>query len=130
MLRYLLRRAIYSVGLGVGIAVLSFLVLYARPDEAIHVLLDENQLRTEAELRSLYGLDRSLPQQLGRWLAGVARGDLGHAWSRGGREVTGGVTQPTAASGAADGQLRAVQSQGVPSHGHQAPRNAAGANPD
>ncbi len=90
MASILFRRALRAVATALGIAVLGFLVLHARSEEALHVLAESHNLRGDeaiAALRTAHGLDRPLLSRLSRWIGDVARGSMGESWSRPGTSV-------------------------------------------
>lgn len=76
MMGYLARRLATTVPLLIGIVVMSFLFMRLAPGGPFDTerALDP-QVRANLEAR--YGLDRSLPTQLGLYLGGLVRGDLG-----------------------------------------------------
>jgi len=76
MMGYLARRLATTVPLLLGIVVMSFLFMRLAPGGPFDTerALDP-QVRANLEAR--YGLDRSLPEQLGLYLGGLLRGDLG-----------------------------------------------------
>jgi peptide/nickel transport system permease protein len=88
VLPYLIRRLLISIPLLAGILCLSFLMLKLAPGEPTVVQQD---LQTQASgaqretLRQLYGLDKPVHVQLGRWLWRVARLDFGRSYSPDGR---------------------------------------------
>ena len=90
MARFILRRVVLALATAAGIAILSFLALYARPGEAVRVQANSQGIYDEqghARVQESLGLDRPLPEQLLRWLYGLAHGDLGESWSRPGSSV-------------------------------------------
>ena len=91
MSRFLVRRLLLLVPVLMGVSVIVFLVLHLAPGDPAEIMLgaqatQEDRLRLRGEL----GLDDPLHVQYGRWLAHVARGDLGRSlWMR--RPVLGEV---------------------------------------
>jgi ABC-type dipeptide/oligopeptide/nickel transport system permease component len=89
--RFLVRRLLLLVPVLMGVSVIVFLVLHLAPGDPAEIMLgaqatQEDRLR----LRGALGLDDPLHVQYGRWLAHVARGDLGRSlWMR--RPVLGEV---------------------------------------
>jgi peptide/nickel transport system permease protein len=60
------------------ISILTFAMVHVLPgDPAVLILGHEASPEALADLRASLGLDRSLPEQYGSWLAGAVRGDLG-----------------------------------------------------
>jgi len=81
----LARRALHGLLLLIGVSALSFLLVELAPgDYFAEMRLDprvsEATLRT---LRSRYGLDRPLPERYLRWVASLARGELGYSFAYG-----------------------------------------------
>jgi peptide/nickel transport system permease protein len=90
VLRYLIRRLLISIPLLLGILCLSFLMLKLAPGEPTIVQQDLEARATGAQretLRQLYGLDKPVYVQFGRWLTRVARLDFGRSYSPDGRLV-------------------------------------------
>ncbi|MHA7685609.1 ABC transporter permease [Cupriavidus sp. PET2-C1] len=83
MIRHLLRRLLQLVGVIVATAVLNFALLKALPGDLVDVIASESgSVPPEyvTQLRQLYGLDRSLPEQLVSYLGRIAHGDLGYSF--------------------------------------------------
>jgi peptide/nickel transport system permease protein len=77
---YLLRRAGQSVLTLLLVSVVVFFGTRALPgDPALALAGEERDPVALAEVRAKYGLDQPVPVQYGRWLAQVARGDLGES---------------------------------------------------
>jgi oligopeptide transport system permease protein len=79
MLRYALRRIVGVVPTLFIIIALSFFVIRMAPGGPF----DEEQTlppEIKANLEAAYGLDRPLPEQFARYLAGLARGDFGPSY--------------------------------------------------
>jgi peptide/nickel transport system permease protein len=81
---HLLRRAGIAVLLLWLVCTLTFLLLHAAPGDAALLLLPpEADAATLTRLRADLGLDTSLWQQYGRWIARIVRGDLGTSLATG-----------------------------------------------
>ncbi len=79
MLRYALLRLLGAIPTLLLVIVLAFLMVHAAPGgpfDAERVLPPE----IEANIAAAYHLDEPLPQQLWRYLSGLARGDLGPSY--------------------------------------------------
>lgn len=84
MLRYTVRRVALLVPLLLGVVVAVFALMRLVPGDPATVFLGQDATpEAVAELRRTLGLDRPWPVQLGRYLANVARGDLGESIFRG-----------------------------------------------
>lgn len=69
MATYVLRRLIQSLPILLGIAVISFMIIYLAPGEPIDRFRSGRvSPETIENLRRLYGLDQPLPQQLVSWM--------------------------------------------------------------
>lgn len=80
MVRYILRRLAAFVALGIGIVIIAFGLMHIVPGDPAVVLLGQNATpEATAELRTQLGLDAPLAIQLGRYIAGLTRGDLGRS---------------------------------------------------
>ncbi len=79
MLRYALLRLLGAIPTLLLVIVLAFLMVHAAPGGPFD---DERVLPREIEenIAAAYHLDESLPQQLWRYLSGLARGDLGPSY--------------------------------------------------
>src|SRR5512134_794436 len=93
---YLIRRLLISIPLLVGILCLSFVMLKLAPGEPTVVQQDLQARATGAQretLRQLYGLDRPVYEQFGRWLWRVVRLDFGRSYSPDGRLVVDKIAE-------------------------------------
>lgn len=83
MLAYTIRRLLISVPLLLGILCISFLMLKLAPGEPTIIQQDLQARATGAQretLRQLYGLDKPIHVQFGRWLWRVVRLDFGRSY--------------------------------------------------
>jgi peptide/nickel transport system permease protein len=81
MLGFILRRIAYSlVGLA-GVVIITFFLSHILPGDPAQLAAGGMRARPEAvaAVRKQMGLDQSIPVQFGRYLAGLARGDLGRS---------------------------------------------------
>lgn len=80
MLAELIRRLLSTVIVVLGVVVLVFLLIHLIPGDPVDVMLGESASAADREaLRHQLGLDRPLGVQLGDYLGGLARGELGHS---------------------------------------------------
>ena len=82
MIRYIARRALLVVPVLVGLSITVFLMLRLIPGDVVDVILgSEGSASPErvAELRRMFGLDQSLPQQYLGWIASLLSGDFGRS---------------------------------------------------
>lgn len=83
MTRFLLRRLAASLLLLFLVLTVTFFLLHLAPGDPSNFIQNDSAPREYREhLRSLYGLDRPLPEQYLRWLGAVARGDWGVSFSQ------------------------------------------------
>ena len=84
--RYLLVR-LYSMALTLlGLTLLVFLMLRLIPGTVVEQMIGADAVVSAAmveQLRAFFGLDRPWYEQYGRWLGGLAHGDLGTSWRTG-----------------------------------------------
>jgi len=78
MLAYLLRRIAYALPIMLGVALVCFLLVHIAPgDPLVSVLPADASAELQAQLRELYGFNRSLPEQFVMWVWRAMHGDLG-----------------------------------------------------
>jgi peptide/nickel transport system permease protein len=82
-LRYAASRLLQAIGLVLAVVVLNFVLVHAAPGDPVETIAGASggmSPELMAQLRTQYGLDKSLPVQLGVYLGKVARGDLGYSY--------------------------------------------------
>ncbi len=78
MIAYLLRRIIYTLPIMVGVALVCFALVHLSPgDPLVSILPPDASVELQNQLRTLYGFDRSLPEQFFSWVWRALQGDLG-----------------------------------------------------
>jgi peptide/nickel transport system permease protein len=78
MLRYLLRRLVYTLPIMLGVALVCFALVHLAPgDPLVSILPPDASADLQAKLRVLYGFDRPYPEQFARWVIRAVQGDLG-----------------------------------------------------
>ena len=76
--RYLLRRLLWALPTLFGVAVVVFVLMRVVPGDPIAMMLPPGATAEDVgRLRSLYGLDTSIPRQFVVWMADVLRGRFG-----------------------------------------------------
>jgi ABC-type dipeptide/oligopeptide/nickel transport system permease component len=86
--RYLFRRTLEAIPTLLGVAILMFLFVRALPGDPARLYAGLDASPAEVvEARERFGLDRSLPEQFGRYVVGLVQGDLGRSY-RSNRPVT------------------------------------------
>ena len=93
MPRYLAGRLLQAAGVILAIAAITFFMLNVVPGDPVRLMMGD-QAKEEAvqQVRHELGLDLPLPEQFGRWLGNVARGDLGTSYAQH-RSVAGLIAQ-------------------------------------
>ena len=78
MLAYLLRRIGYTLPTMAGVALVCFALVHLAPgDPLVSILPPDASAELAAQLRTLYGFDRSYPEQFLGWVWRALQGDLG-----------------------------------------------------
>lgn len=78
MLAYLLRRVLYTLPIMAGVALVCFALVHLAPgDPLVAILPPDASEDLQNQLRTLYGFDRSLPEQFVSWVWRALQGDLG-----------------------------------------------------
>jgi peptide/nickel transport system permease protein len=81
MLRYAARRLTAAVLVVFGVTLATFLLMHLEPGDPARAVLGIRATRTAvAALRRQWGLNSSLPVQLGRFLSQLAQGNLGRSY--------------------------------------------------
>jgi peptide/nickel transport system permease protein len=78
VIAYLLRRIGYTLPIMAGVALVCFALVHLAPgDPLVAILPPDASAELQAQLRTLYGFDRSLPEQFFSWVWRALQGDLG-----------------------------------------------------
>ncbi len=78
MLAYLSRRVFYTLPIMLGVALVCFALVHLAPgDPLVSILPPDASAEMQQQLRTLYGFDRSLPEQFISWVTRAVQGDLG-----------------------------------------------------
>lgn len=83
IVRYILSRVLQGLGLVLAVVVLNFVLVHAAPGDPVETIAGASggmSPELMAQLRTQYGLDKSLPVQLGVYLGKVIHGDLGYSY--------------------------------------------------
>ena len=93
MARYIARRLLLAIPVLFGASFLIFAMVFALPGDPIRALGGDRPIppAVAAQLTEQYNLDDNLPVQYGKYIAGLAQGDLGTDFS--GRPVAEILTQ-------------------------------------
>jgi len=91
MLAFVLRRLVLAIPILIGITFVSFVVIHLAPGEPVESSGERTgeglDQQTQKMLREMYGLDKPLVVQYGRWLLRVVRLDFGRSFSPDSRPV-------------------------------------------
>jgi peptide/nickel transport system permease protein len=88
MLFTLARRVVYTIPILLGVSLVCFALVHIAPgDPLVSVLPPDASVDLQRMLRTMYGFDRSYPEQFGLWLWRAVQGDLGTSIASG-RPVT------------------------------------------
>jgi peptide/nickel transport system permease protein len=81
--RYLAARLLQALGVIVFVTTVSFVVVHLAPGDPIEAALQGPHVTetTRQQWRASFGLDRPISEQYVRWVANVARGNLGYSLS-------------------------------------------------
>jgi len=78
VLAYLIRRAIYALPIMLGVALVCFALVHLAPgDPLVSILPPDASADLAAQMRELYGFNRSYPEQFASWVWRALHGDLG-----------------------------------------------------
>lgn len=78
----ILERVLATIPIALGVAIAVFIFMRIMPGDPVDIMIGEAGGVTQEEidaLKSELGLDKSLPVQLGTYLTGLLRGDLGYS---------------------------------------------------
>jgi peptide/nickel transport system permease protein len=88
MIAFLLRRLLYTLPIMLGVALVCFALVHLSPgDPLVSILPPDASADLQTQLRTLYGFDRSYPEQFASWIWRAVQGDLGTSIATG-RPVT------------------------------------------
>ena len=91
MIAFLLRRLVYTLPIMLGVALVCFALVHLAPgDPLVSILPPDASGEMQQQLRTLYGFDRSYPEQFAGWVWRALHGDLGTSIASG-RAVSGEV---------------------------------------
>ena len=78
MIAFLLRRLVYTLPIMLGVALVCFALVHLAPgDPLVSILPPDASGEMQAQMRTLYGFDRSYPEQFASWVWRALQGDLG-----------------------------------------------------
>jgi peptide/nickel transport system permease protein len=78
VVRYILSRFVYTLPIMLGVALVCFALVHLAPgDPLVSILPPDASAELQQQLRTLYGFDRSYPEQFASWIWRALHGDLG-----------------------------------------------------
>jgi len=78
MIAFLLRRLVYTLPIMLGVALVCFALVHLAPgDPLVSILPPDASGELQQQMRTLYGFDRSYPEQFASWVWRAVQGDLG-----------------------------------------------------
>ena len=78
MFSYLIRRIVYALPIMLGVALVCFALVHLAPgDPLVSILPPDASADLAAQMRELYGFNRSYPEQFAGWVWRALQGDLG-----------------------------------------------------
>lgn len=83
MFRYVAKRILFAALTILGVVTIVFILQRTTGDPIATLLPPDVPLEEQAKLRSALGLDQPIHVQYGKFLAGLARGDLGYSYRQG-----------------------------------------------
>jgi peptide/nickel transport system permease protein len=83
MLRYLARRLLASLGILLGVSIITFGLTFMVPADPVAMIAGRTSTPAVREqIRHQLGLDRPLPEQYARYLSRLVQGDMGKSYAR------------------------------------------------
>jgi len=83
MLRYLARRLLASLGILLGVSIITFGLTFTVPADPVAMIAGRTSTPAVREqIRHQLGLDRPLPEQYARYLSRLVQGDMGKSYAR------------------------------------------------
>jgi len=81
MLKYLARRIFQSIGILLGVTVITFMLSFLIPADPVRMIAGRSATPATVErIRHELGLDQPLPVQYGRYLVNLVQGDMGRSY--------------------------------------------------
>jgi peptide/nickel transport system permease protein len=79
MLKYILRRALYTLPIAIGVSLVVFTLIHLAPGDPLSAVVGEADQKMLAEMRASFGYDKPLPVQYFLWLGSTLTGDMGYS---------------------------------------------------
>jgi peptide/nickel transport system permease protein len=83
VIRYLAKRLAWALMILVGVSIITFAINFVIPSDPVAMIAARNATKADRDrLRHELGLDQPILAQYGRYMAGLAQGDLGRSYKR------------------------------------------------
>src|ERR1044072_2621545 len=79
MLKYILRRALYTIPIALGVSLVVFTLIHLAPGDPLSAIVGEADQKLLAEMRAAFGYAKPLPVQYFLWLGSTLTGDMGYS---------------------------------------------------
>jgi peptide/nickel transport system permease protein len=79
MLKYILRRALYTIPIALGVSLVVFTLIHLAPGDPLSAVVGEADQKLLAEMRASFGYDKPLPVQYFLWLGSTLTGNMGYS---------------------------------------------------
>jgi peptide/nickel transport system permease protein len=79
MLKYILRRALYTIPIAIGVSLVVFTLIHLAPGDPLSAVVGEADQKLLAEMRASFGYDKPLPVQYFLWLGSTLTGNMGYS---------------------------------------------------
>jgi peptide/nickel transport system permease protein len=79
MLKYILRRALYTIPIALGVSLVVFTLIHLAPGDPLSAVVGEADQKMLAEMRASFGYDKPLPVQYFLWLGSTLTGNMGYS---------------------------------------------------
>lgn len=79
MLKYILRRSLYTIPIALGVSLVVFSLVHLAPGDPLSAVMGEADEQMIAEMRASFGYDKPLPVQYFLWLGATLTGDMGYS---------------------------------------------------
>ena len=79
MLKYILRRVLYTIPIALGVSLVVFTLIHLAPGDPLSAVVGEADQKMLAEMRASFGYDKPLPVQYFIWLGSTVTGDMGYS---------------------------------------------------
>ena len=79
MLKYILRRILYTIPIAIGVSLVVFTLIHLAPGDPLSAVVGEADQKMLAEMRASFGYDKPLPVQYVLWLRNTVTGDMGYS---------------------------------------------------